>query len=164
MDADGGINLAKAELELADEEVKNAKAAGGNPGPIKRKELDRLRAQFAREAQSRRDVLVKYTTEVKKKKLEAAIQQARADEQAKHTKWEHEAQKEKSLDVCRIIVAPIDGRLRYRKNRAARSIRGAQVNYLQELFRIDPEPGSSPPDPKETHRPRGEDSAPNPQP
>jgi len=115
-------------------------------------------------AQSRKNVLTRYTMEVRKKELEAAVQKARADEQVRHTKWEHEAQNEKRLNDLRIIVAPIAGRLRYRKEPDRTIDSGATVHYQQELFRIDPETGSSPNDRKATLPLTGEDAAPNPRP
>ena len=141
MEAEGDIHLAKAELDLAEEELKAANTGpAGDAATVRRKGLDLLRSRFALEkAQSRKNLLVRYTVEVKKKELEAAIQKARADEQAKRTKWEHEAQKEKSLDVCRIIAAPIDGRLRYHHQMGMSIELGAHVAYGQVMFTIEPQ-------------------------
>jgi hypothetical protein len=78
-----GAEIKLAESDLARSEVK----------------LNRKKAQFSLEqAQSKRDVLIKYTKGKTIKELESAVEKARLDELAKEAAWDLEKAKETELE------------------------------------------------------------------
>jgi HlyD family secretion protein len=141
-DAEGHIKLAEAELSLAEAELA---AAREQPRPVvfKRAEVAVLRARFALEkAQSRKEVLFRYTMPRKQKERESAVKKAHADEQLKQAAWELMKQKEANLEqqiaACR-VVAPIDGMI------GSAPIVGSTVRRGRDLFTIAPLDPSIPP-------------------
>ena len=80
-------------------------------------ELNFKKAQFTLEqAQSKKNVLVKYTREKTIKELESEVKKANSDELAKQATWELEKGKESKLETqiknC-TLIAPIDGLVVY---------------------------------------------------
>jgi multidrug resistance efflux pump len=146
-DAEGAIKLAEAELSLAEVELNVTKdlvaKTSGSQLPIKRAEVTVLRARLALEkAQSRKDVLARYTRPKRQRELESAVKKANTDELARQATWEpmkaKEAKLEQQIAACR-VVAPIDGMIGTSPNV------GSTVRPGLLLFTIAPldQPGGS---------------------
>lgn len=153
-DAEGDIMIAKAELALAEDELKAVKVHG--PAlPIKRAEVAALRARFALEkAEGRKRLLREYTSERKIKELDSAVKKAHTDELARQASWELEVAKERKLErqiTNSTLTAPIDGRLRYHLMPAMvgamrdKFRKGVAVREGQVLFSIEPPDRPAPP-------------------
>jgi RNA polymerase sigma factor (sigma-70 family) len=149
-DVQGNIKLAEAELALAEEELKLAKASPMQQSYyVKRAELSHLRARFSLEkAQSRKRLLVQYTRDKKIKALEASVKKAHSDELVKQSTGElmrsKEAYLEKQIANC-TIVAPADGRVRYIYSQGVQVGEGSTVSPRARLFVIEPPDQAAPP-------------------
>jgi hypothetical protein len=149
-EVNGDIRIAKAELDLAEDELKQTKelVTKGLAGEYKSKrtELGVLRAEIAlNKALSRQKILRDITGPRKTKKLKSSVATARSNELAKNATWELETEKEKRLErqiaAC-VIKAPLDGRLFYI---GSLMVEGKAVGERQALFTITP---ASAPNPK----------------
>ncbi len=119
--AEGEIKLAESDLTRSEDRLEWARRML-EKGYVSKaqavtEELNFKKAQFALEqAQSKLDVLIKYTREKTIKELESEVKKAHSDELAKEATWELEKGKEDKLEKqiknC-TLVAPIDGLIVY---------------------------------------------------
>jgi HlyD family secretion protein len=149
-EVDGDIKIAKAELALAEDELKSTKEVVrkglASEYKFKRTELGVLRAEIALEkALSRQKMLRNFTGPRKTKKLKSNVETARSNERAKNATWELEVMKAKKLErqiaAC-VIKAPLDGKLNYNRESMGEGIVVGEHEYL---FAITP---ASAPNPK----------------
>jgi RNA polymerase sigma factor (sigma-70 family) len=143
-DAEGNIEIAKAEFLLADAEFSAAKKEDVSL-KIKRAELAVLRARIALEkAQTRKDLLVKYTYYRRVRELESGVKRAHSDELVKQATFELERNKEANLErqiAISTISAPIDGVVQLRTQRTPDGFpirEGITVREGQVLLSIEP--------------------------
>ncbi len=118
---EGEIKLAESDLMRAEDRLEWARRMF-DKGYVSMatkvsEELNFKKAQFTLEqAQSKKNVLVKYTREKTIKELDSEVKKAHSDELAKQATWELEKGKESKLEVqianC-TLVAPIDGLVVY---------------------------------------------------
>jgi HlyD family secretion protein len=118
---EGEIKLAESDLMRAEDRLEWARRMF-DKGYVSMatkisEELNFKKAQFTLEqAQSKKNVLVKYTREKTIKELDSEVKKANSDELAKQATWELEKGKESKLEVqiqnC-TLVAPIDGLVVY---------------------------------------------------
>jgi HlyD family secretion protein len=135
--------VAAAELALAEEQLKAAKAAAGfNELEIKRGELALARAKLAGEkATNRLHILEGYTKGKQIKQLQTNVLNERSNELAKKAVWELEHSKvrglERQIESCG-IKAPRDGILVYANPPVGQKLIevGATVRERQALFQI----------------------------
>ncbi|MGP0068612.1 MAG: sigma-70 family RNA polymerase sigma factor [Isosphaeraceae bacterium] len=141
----GDIQIAEAELDLAEVELRAAKLIVPESAKglgVKRAELDVFRAKIAiKKAKARRSLLVDYTKPRTIKQLKAEVEKARGDELSKQSIWDLEKTKqarlERQIANC-AIVAPIDGYIRNSR------VMGLKVHQQQTLFEIVPADGAKP--------------------
>ncbi len=118
---EGEIKLAESDLMRAEDRLDWArrmfKKGYVSMATKVSEELNFKKANFTLEqAQSKKDVLVKYTREKTIKELESEVKKAHSDELAKSATWELEKGKESKLETqiknC-TLIAPIDGLIVY---------------------------------------------------
>ena len=142
----GDIEIAEAEKDLAEAELAEAKAFGGNNKvQLKRAQVDQLRANKALEkAQSRLQVLTRYSAPKTLKELHTEVEKARSDELSMRARWDEQLSKEQKLErqiVNSKIIAPHHGTLVYANRPGGLIELGATVRERQILFEIIPESG-----------------------
>lgn len=145
---EGEIALARSDLQRAQDRYDRARAriqrnplnAEGVAGADANK-FNVDRARFALEqAQTRKDVLLKYTRDKTLKELRAEVQKARSDEQARKATLEVELAKIKSMEGPirpGVILAPIDGTVVLARPTRLVEV-GTEVCKDQLLLRIIP--------------------------
>ena len=147
----GEIALAKADMKRAEDRLqwseKMLEKSYVSLGQVISDRLSLQRAIFAVEqAQTKLNVLEKYTKDKTKKELEAEVEKAKSDELAKESTWSLEKSKEDKLNRqiknCK-IVAPNDGLVVY-ANDPGKSFganqpqieEGATVRERQKIFSL----------------------------
>jgi HlyD family secretion protein len=140
------IKTAEAELAIAEDDLEAARDAFNKTEKPGRKrfiaELQLKKARFALElAQSRKRVLVDYTSPKRIKELKSAVEKERADELAKKVVWELEESRARRLQqqlAVYTIKAPISGTLVYAKSDLPP---GGQAGMMMAMMgRASPQP------------------------
>jgi HlyD family secretion protein len=160
-EAEGNIQIAQAELALAEGRLNAVKKAKekGTEHVLKSAQLTALRARFSLEkAQSRKKLLVDYTKPKKTKDLQSGVEKARSEELTKKAIYSLEDAREKKLEkqiASCTIIASKDGKLVYAAPDRNRTVykrdgslvnmpavieEGATVRERQILFEIVPAP------------------------
>jgi multidrug resistance efflux pump len=143
--AQGELALAESARKLAQERLdaskRGARKGQGSPNGSTAEQRALQRATVALEqAQTKRNVLERYTKTTTVQRLRSEVEKARADELAQRAAYEREQAAvrslEKRIESCK-IVAPISGRIRYVRPIAA----GAVVRGGELLLRVIPEAG-----------------------
>ncbi len=148
---DGEIKLAESDLSRSLDRVEWARRMY-EKGYVSQankvtEELALQKANFTKEqAQTKRNVLVKYTKGKTIKELKSEVEKARSDELAKKATWELEVSKEKKLErqikAC-TLLAPNDGLVVYANDpsrgfmsNAPQVEEGATVRERQKIFAL----------------------------
>lgn len=148
---EGEIKLAESDLARAEDRVEwaNRMYEKGYVSKAQKvsEELSLQRAKFSLEqAQSKKDVLVKYTKAKTIKELESEVEKAHSDELAKQQTWDLERSKEEKLEKqivnCK-LYAPNDGLVVYANdpnrsfgNNQPQIEEGATVRERQKIFSL----------------------------
>lgn len=149
--AKGEIALAQSDLKRAEDRVDWCKKMFSkgyiSEGQYISEKLALQRATFSLEqAQTKLDVLQKYTREKTVKELESEVEKARSDELAKQSTWDLEKSKEAKLraqiEFCK-LYAPSDGLVvfandpnRFGGQSQLQIEEGAQVRERQKIFSL----------------------------
>jgi len=149
--AKGEIKLAESDLTRSEDRLEWARRMFEkqyvSKAQLITEELNFKKAQFAKEqAESKLDVLLKYTKEKTIKELESEVKKAHSDELAKQATWELEKSKEDKLEkqiaFC-VLKAPIDGLVVYANDPSrmwgsnqSQVEEGATVRERQKIIQI----------------------------
>jgi len=149
--AKGEIALAESNRKRAEDRVEWSagmlKKGYVSPGQNKSEELSLQQAKFNEEqAQTKKDVLEKYTKEKTIKELKSEVEKTRSDELAKQATWQLEVSKEQKLQRqivnCK-ITAPDDGLVvyandpnRFGGSQTPQIEEGASVRERQKIFSL----------------------------
>jgi hypothetical protein len=146
----GEVAISEANAKRADDRVewtrRMVEKGYVSSGQLTREKLAAQKTKFVHEqAQTRKNVLEKFTKEKTVKELKSLVEKAQSDETAMGRVWELELAKAEKLrrqiDSCK-VVAPSNGRVSY----ARAFVAGDIVLEGQQLFRIvpDEEPKAAP--------------------